>query len=104
MEMLGTLDGDNNMPAELVETLRCLFGRSGGGMAARLSFLNQRVVRLPDLDQAIAKLLAFRRCVPEVAKDAVDHGVSRLEEMADQMANMMEEQNLTEITITPQPA
>ena len=100
MEMLATLDGEHNLPAELRETLRCLFGRSGGDVAARLSFLNQEVVRLSDLNRAIAKLLEFRRRVPEVVKDAVDHGVSHLEEMAD----MMEEQNLSEITLTPQPA
>ncbi len=100
MEMLATLDGAHDLPAELRETLRCLFGRFGGGNAARFSFLNQGVIRLPDLDRTITKLLEFRRGIPEGLKDLVDHGISHLEEMA----NLMEAQNLTEITLAAQPA
>ena len=100
LEMLGVLDGEHDLPAELMVILRCLFGRSGGDIAARLSFLNHDRVCPADLDRAIAKLLAFRRCVPDVVKATVDHGLSHLEEMAD----MMEEKNLAEISLTPQQA
>ena len=99
MELLGTLDGEQGLPAELLETLRCLFGRAGAGIAARLSFLNHSVVRPADLDHAIARLLKFKREVPETVKEAVAHGISHLEEIAD----MMEEKHLSEIARNPQP-
>jgi hypothetical protein len=102
MEMLNTLDGAQKLPPVLLETLRCLFGRSGGDIPARLSFLrglNRETVQLADLDSTITKLQEFGRCVPEDVKDAVDHGINHLEEIAD----MMEEKHPSEILLFPQP-
>jgi hypothetical protein len=101
MEMINTLDGAHKLPPELVDILRCLSGRSGGDIPARLSFLrrlNRTNAQLADLDSTITKLQEFSRRVPEDVKDAVGQGVSRLEEIAD----WMEDKHLTEIPLSPQ--
>jgi TPR repeat protein len=88
MEMLGILDSSHELPSELLEMLRCLFGRYGGDTVARLSFLpkaNRNNVDLDDLDRAISKLQEFRRSMPLDMKRAVDHGINRLEEIANAM-------------------
>jgi len=102
MQMINTLDGAHKLPTELVDILRCLSGRSGGDIAARLSFLrrlNRTNAKLEDLDSTITKLQEFSRSVPEDVKAAVDQGISRLEEIAD----WMEDKHLSEVPLSPRP-
>jgi hypothetical protein len=75
-----------------------LFGRAGADRATRLSFfasLGKTGVSMADLDEEIRRLREIRPQVRGKMRTAVDHGIDRLE----QFANEMDEKSLPEIPL-----
>ena len=91
--------GGDGLPPELADLLANLFGRHGASMTERLSFLARKgrtVARVRDLDEAIERLKQFSWHAGRQWSDLAEHGVKRLEAMA----NWMETHSHDEIQLT----
>ncbi|MDB6034017.1 MAG: hypothetical protein JWM16_4355 [Verrucomicrobiales bacterium] len=99
LSMIDILDqrAEGLTPSTL-EMLRCLFGRADADVATRLSFLatlGKATASIVDLDDTIRELRRGRPHIPGKARAAIDHGIDRLE----QIANWMDEKNLPQIPL-----
>jgi len=98
-DMLDLLDqSGRHLPAEKLEMLRCLLGRAGANVSTRLAFFaasGKTAASIADLEEAIGNLRQFRNSISGKLRPVVDHGIDRLE----QIANWMEETNNTNINI-----
>jgi hypothetical protein len=103
LSMLDLLDQHpNGLDPQTLEMLRCLFGRAGTDVEDRLSFfgdLGKSAVLTNDLDRAIGSLRQHLPHTPGKLRAAVDHGIDRLE----QIANWMEDKRKPCISLASEP-
>ena len=88
MAMLDLLDRNQSREPEKLHMLRCILGRAGSDVGARLSFLRNldRPIVQADVEESIGELNEFRHRAPVKLWDAVDHAINRLEQIANWMA------------------
>jgi len=100
--MLDLLDeSPQGLDPGTIDMLRCLSGRGGADVVSRLSFFDRfgkTRVAIQDLDEIIGHLRKFVQDKRGVVKTAVNHGIDRLQEIA----NWMEQGGGTGIQIAAQ--